>query len=153
MDEKTLQKWVTHSEIVRLLNCYAQTLDERSFKVVLPTLFSTNCTIELPPGTHHGLDGLDVFHAAVMAPFARTQHVLSNFLTDAHDDQTSFRANALITHVELDHQGVEKDGLFVVGAILTGTAAVEEGGWRIQTLALNPFWRSGDGPGPDVQVE
>ena len=151
MGQHLLQTLVDRGAVGSLLDRYACVFDERNFSEVLPALFSFDCVVDLPPGTHQGVSGLDKFHADVMARFAGTQHVFTNYIIDLDGDHASFRANAHVTHVELDDQDVE-GGLFVVGAVVTGSAVRTDGRWLIRSVCLEPTWRQGGGPGPDMHV-
>lgn len=147
--ELRINDWLDKAEIGELLNRYAKVLDERNFQDALPMLFDVDCVVDFPPGEHRGLDGLAAHHDAVMAPFLRTQHLFTNFVVDLKGNQASIRANVLVTHVEdVDAQ----EGLFIVGGVLTGAAIRTADGWRIAKVVLDPVWRQGKGPGPDMHV-
>lgn len=151
MFEQKLQDLIDRDAIGRLLDRYALAFDLRNFSAALPSLFAKDCAVELPPGSHRGLAGLGSFHAAVMAPFARTQHVFANYIIDVAGNQARFRASTLITHVGKDDAGAE-DELFVVGGTLEGDVIRKAGVWLISRAKLEPIWRHGEGLGPDMQI-
>ena len=111
----------------------------------LPGLVTDDARIELPPGDHLGIEGMDGFHAQTMSVFGSTQHIFANHLIDLDGDRARFRANAHITHVLPPSGSAEgADKLFVVGAVLTGEAVRTPGGWRIREVVLDAVWRQGD---------
>jgi hypothetical protein len=138
--------------VTELLDRYARLFDDRNFAAALSTLVTQDARIELPPGEHRGIDGMDLFHSETMSPFGPTQHIFASHLIEIDGDRASFRANAHITHV-LPPTGTSErhsDDLFVVGAVLTGEAVRTPAGWRIQEAVLEAVWRQGDfGPPGD----
>ncbi|WP_424217312.1 nuclear transport factor 2 family protein (plasmid) [Streptomyces sp. BI20] len=146
-----VQGLLDRAEIGGLLDRYARVFDVRDFGAVVPTLFTADCAVNLPPGTHEGVEGLDAFLAAVMAPFDRTQHVFTNYIVGVRGGRADYRANARITHL-MSATGSRVDEVFTVGAVITGTATRTAEGWRLSTTTLDPVWREGEGPGPDMRV-
>ena len=137
--------------VTELLDRYAKLFDERNFDEALPELVTRDARIELPPGEHQGIEGMDVFHSETMSVFASTQHIFTSHLIDLDGDHAGFRANAHITHV-LPSSGsaAPADDLFIVGAVLTGEAVRTPDGWRIRDAVLDAVWRQGDfGPPGD----
>jgi hypothetical protein len=152
VSRKDLLELLNRSAIALLLDRYAQALDDRCFEKPLKTLFSNDCLVELPPGAHRGLDNLDLFHCAVMAPFRQTQHIFTNYVINIARKKATFRANMHAIHVCSDADSGEENGLFIAGGLLTGTSILSCDGWRISRIALQPIWRHGKGPGPDMQL-
>jgi SnoaL-like domain len=150
--EVEVQRLCDRAAVTELLDEYARLFDDRDFSVALPSLVTNDARIELPPGEHRGIDGMDDFHSQTMSPFGPTQHIFASHLIDLDGDSANFRANAHITHVlppsgTLEHH---TDNLFVVGAILTGEAVRTAAGWRIREATLEAIWRQGDfGPPGD----
>lgn len=150
MNQKDILEIMDRSAIGSLLDSYAQIIDERRFEALIESIFTNECLVELPPGVHRGISGLDAFHAAVMAPFTHTQHVFANYSIVVNGEQATFRANTHVTHMEADCR--EGNGLFVAGGVLTGTATLSGDEWRLSSVTLEPIWRIGEGPGPDMRV-
>ncbi|MHC1481500.1 nuclear transport factor 2 family protein [Frateuria aurantia] len=147
-----MEELLIRDAIESLLNRYAQAFDDRSFDMTLGALFTNDCLVDLPPGVHRGITGLEQFHAAVMAPFERTQHVFTNYIIGLNGDKATFRANAHVTHLITCGDNPEVSELFLVGGVLTGSAVMLSNRWRISTVTLVPIWRNGEGPGPDMKV-
>ncbi|GAB2550859.1 nuclear transport factor 2 family protein [Nocardia heshunensis] len=152
VDPGEIRRWIDHAEITELINRYAKLFDERKFTATLPALFTEDAYVELPPGDHRGLAGLDQFHEQVMTPFGSTQHIMTNVLTEIDGAQAVFRANTHVTHVVLPPPGTSPDAadnLFVAGGILSGTTVRTAAGWQFQNVVLDVVWRAGDfGPPP-----
>ncbi len=137
--------------IRELVDRYAKVFDDRSFSAMLPTLFVPDGEIELPPGGHHGLEGMDDFHKDVMRPFGPTQHIFTNTLVDINGDRATFQANTHVTHTVLQEDGTADDNnLFLAGGVLAGVTVRTTAGWRFQTVTLDVIWRQGDF-GPPAQ--
>lgn len=149
-NQRDVLELVDRSAIGLLLDLYAQIIDERRFEALLESIFTIDCLVELPPGVHRGVLGLCAFHANVMAPFTQTQHVFANYAIAVNGAQATFRANAHVTHVEAN--SYEGSGLFIAGGVLTGTAVLSEDGWKLSSVKLEPVWRDGEGPGPNMRV-
>ncbi|QLS59454.1 nuclear transport factor 2 family protein [Klebsiella variicola] len=152
MLQSEVQEMVNRCAIQSLLHRYAQALDDRSFTMSLKNIFTSDCVVDLPPGMHQGFTDLDKFHATVMAPFANTQHLITNHIIEISGDKASFRANTHVTHLIASEGDNHDSRLFVVGGVITGVAVLMLHNWMIQNITLVPIWRQGEGPGPDMKV-
>jgi hypothetical protein len=149
--EAEVQRLSDRAAVTELLDRYARLFDDRNFGDALSTLVTADAHIELPPGEHLGIEGMDVFHLETMSPFGPTQHIFASHLIDLDGDRAGFRANAHITHVLPPAASAgSADELFVVGAVLTGEAVRTPDGWRIHKAVLEAIWRQGNfGPPGD----
>ena len=140
-----LQQVIDRIAITELLDRYAKLFDDRTFTTTSPMLFTKDAHVVLPPGDHEGLDGMDAFFECTLAPFGRTQHIFANYIIDITNDDAVIRANGHVTHVlpRADPTD-EKDKLFVVGLVVTGTVIRTSDGWRFKQVALDVVWRQGD---------
>ncbi len=146
-----LMSLTDRAAIRELVDRYAKVFDDRSFTAMLPTLFVPDSEIQLPPGGHHGLEGMDDFHKDVMRPFGPTQHLFTNTLVDTDDDRATFQANTHVTHTVLkDDSTADDNNLFLAGGVLAGVAVRTSFGWRFQSVTLEAIWRQGDF-GPPAQ--
>ncbi|MCU1648093.1 MAG: hypothetical protein JWN03_8368 [Nocardia sp.] len=146
-----IQRLADRIAISELLDRYAELFDDRTFTATLPTLFTEDANVELPPGDHHGIEGMDAFHADVMSPFGATQHIFTNYLIDLADNRADFRAKTLVTHHVPPSSPKSGDAhdFFVAGGLLTGAVTRTPDGWRFRQVLLDVIWRQGDfGPGP-----
>ncbi|MGI5237977.1 nuclear transport factor 2 family protein [Dactylosporangium sp. CA-139066] len=130
-----------------LCDRYLLVLDEGRFDESWAAgVFTDDVELAFPPGTHHGLAGLDAFTATFMGPWARTHHHTGNYLIDLDGDQAAFTCPVIATHV---HPGSPPPpapaNLFRLGGWFSGTAVRTPSGWRLNRLALRVTWTVGSG--------
>ncbi|MBT2488559.1 nuclear transport factor 2 family protein [Streptomyces sp. ISL-96] len=107
------------------------------------SLLTEDVRLDLPNGTHRGIDGLPGFMSAPKAMWAGTQHYATNCVIDAHGDHASIRANVHAVHVPHDTSAP----LFTGGAHYDVRAERTQEGWRMAELNVSVRWTAGGGRG------
>lgn len=136
------------TEIIELFDRFARDLDHRAFEAEAApddwarSLFTEDVTLAFPVGSHAGIDGVTALHRAALAPFARTQHLHTNYLIDLAGDRADVEFQLLATHVYAD----PAEPPFQVGDRYTGEVVRTAAGWRIRRLALDVVWTRGRPP-------
>ena len=140
-----MTRLIDRAAITELVDRYAKLFDDRTFSTTLPSLFTDDAYVELPSGSHRGLDGMDKVHEKVMSPFGPTQHLFTNTLVDITGERASFRTNTYVTHTVLNATESAEQGIyFLAGGTLTGTVLREPQGWRFEKVVLDVIWRQGN---------
>ncbi|MCX5203232.1 nuclear transport factor 2 family protein [Streptomyces sp. NBC_00237] len=109
------------------------------------SLLTENLRLNLPNGTHQGIDGLPGFMNDAKTKWAVTQHYATNCVIDIdpQGDQASMRANVHAVHVP--HGGPAP--LFTGGAHYDVRAERTPEGWRMAELSVTVRWTSDGGHG------
>ncbi|MFE2558261.1 nuclear transport factor 2 family protein [Streptomyces sp. NPDC059352] len=107
------------------------------------SVLTEDARLNLPNGTHQGIDGLPGFMSAPKAMWAGTQHYATNCVVDARGDQASVRANVHAVHVP--HDGSAP--LFTGGAHYDVRAERTKEGWRMAELNVTVKWTAEGGRG------
>ncbi len=134
--------------ITDLFDRFAHDLDHRAFEAEAApddwarSLFTDDVTLAFPVGAHAGIAGVTALHRAALAPFARTQHIHTNYRVDLAGDRADVEFQLLATHVYAD----PAQPPFQVGDRYTGEVVRTAAGWRIRRLALAVIWTRGRPP-------
>jgi hypothetical protein len=140
--ERTLRELVDRDDIGRLISGLGAVLDERRLED-LASIVADDVVAELPFGTVNGVDGMREAAAANLEPYARTQHVLTNYLIDLDGDAAIATANLIAVHVlAADDPSTHFD----VGGAYRFEAIRSLDGWRLSRVHLRPIWVAGAPP-------
>ncbi|GAA1480395.1 hypothetical protein GCM10009624_08350 [Gordonia sinesedis] len=140
-----------HTAIPDLLSRYFAAIDDDALEIeLLRSVFTDDCRVVRPHGDP--IVGPDALLDAQMASFARfsaTQHRLTDVLVDTDDDRARIRANLVAIHLWApDHlPPTALEAHFGAGSVVRAEARDTPDGWRIESLAVTPTWRSGSGMG------
>jgi hypothetical protein len=94
------QALVDRVEIQELLDGYFLGFEYRRFDDAwVRATFTDDVVLELPPGTHAGVERLASFHEGVAALWARTLHHTTNHVFRFDGDRAELRAKLTATHV------------------------------------------------------
>ncbi|WP_405858366.1 nuclear transport factor 2 family protein [Streptomyces sp. NBC_00090] len=143
--EERLRVLEDQAQLADLVDRFVYGLDESAplaedwYRSVL----TEDARLNLPNGTHQGIDGLPGFMSAPKAMWAGTQHYATNCVVDAQGDHASVRANVHAVHVP--HDGSAP--LFTGGAHYDVRAERTKEGWRMAELNVTVKWTAEGGRG------
>ncbi|MEU7075696.1 nuclear transport factor 2 family protein [Streptomyces narbonensis] len=143
--EERLRALEDRNELVGLVDRFVHGLDESDplDEDWYRALLTEDVRLNLPNGSHQGIDGLPGFMSAPKAMWAGTQHYATNCVVDcavdANGDVASMRANVHAVHVP--HDGSAP--LFTGGAHYDVRAERTPEGWRMAELNVTVRWTEG----------
>jgi bifunctional hydroxylase/dehydrase len=107
----------------------------------LAEVFTVDVVSQFPVGEAlPGLERLQGHARRMLSQWARTQHVITNVITDVDGDSAQVRANLVATHVKEES---EPDAHWDVGGFYDFTARRTADGWRFAKMTLNAIWTGG----------
>ncbi|EXJ71763.1 uncharacterized protein A1O5_05573 [Cladophialophora psammophila CBS 110553] len=139
--------------IVDLCNTYAYTLDSTMMDLKVAedwaNLFTEDCVVTYPFGTHHGREGLAKFGMIAESRFKRMLHIATNFtIFFDSDDIAHGRYACFATHGRSEHDLSEH---FMEGGYYYSSfrRVPSDSGdiWKFTNLTLEMIWTLGDSIG------
>ncbi|UED83750.1 nuclear transport factor 2 family protein [Streptomyces profundus] len=140
-------------EIADLVSRMFRSYDQRELDEEATARFiADDVHLTTPVGAARGRAEVARLNAEALGRFDRTQHQATDLLVEVAPDGATARAgwNALMTHAHhastLRERRPDANPLFVVGGYWRGTLVRTAGGWRFDSLAIEPIWHTGDPP-------
>jgi hypothetical protein len=153
MNDTTVQDLVDRDAIARLVYQLGVALDDGRFED-LRSIFIPDATASTPGGTASGIDAVVAQAARNHTPDARTQHVITNVLTDIDDSgsgsSATVRASLIVTFAltsdDVAAPALAPPATFTLGETYAFTAARTPSGWRLSSVETVPLWSTGTPP-------
>ena len=150
------QDLVDRDSIARLVYRLGVALDEGRFED-LRTIFTPDASASTSGGTASGIDAVVAQAARNHTPDRRTQHVVTNILTDLDEpgSAATVRANLVVTSAPAsvptadpaaEQPAIAPTATFTLGEIYRFTAARTASGWRLSSVETIPLWSLGTPP-------
>jgi quinol monooxygenase YgiN len=131
------------SDIVGLTIAYAWALDHRRFDD-LAGIFTPDAVADFGRlGTVSGPAAIAEVVAAALAPYDRTQHIVTNHQIDLAGGSATGRCYVQAQHVWKEHG---EDRNYTVAGSYLDRYRLEEGSWRISQRTLRVTWTDGSPP-------
>lgn len=126
-------------EIEQLISRLAAALDERRIEQ-FEQIFAADVQASFPFGSVDGIEQMGAIARRNLAPYEKTQHVITNVLVQLDGDRADVRAHLIAVHVPV---AAEPSTHFDVGATYRFAVRRTDDGWRLARLELTPVWTSG----------
>ncbi|KIW44607.1 uncharacterized protein PV06_03063 [Exophiala oligosperma] len=141
-------------KVIDLCSSYAYTLDSTMMNLDIAhdwaNLFTEDCVVTYPFGTHIGKEGLAKFGMMAESRFTRMLHIASNFIVEFESDTVAHaRYTCFATH-GLHESDISKHFMeagYYYSSFRRVSAADGYGAWRFSHLTLDMVWTLGESLG------
>lgn len=146
-DHAALEDLLNSDRIVRIVNRYFRTLDEKNFdESHFREIFTPDGKIVRPNGVAvTGPANIAHSHAESFGRFVSTQHLLTGHDVAIDNDKAVVRANLVAIHLWKDKPADASmmERSFTAGGVITADLVRVDGSWKMSEIANRIIWRTG----------